>query len=750
MRCLLCGIFLFLATFPLAAAPGPFRIQISPANGMVVSGQTRQLTSTGRFLSHSGVGGNNLTNASAWKSSDPTIATVSATGLVTSIALGTVTISTSTGPFRGSTKITVIPNLSVTSLVITPANPSVPAGLTQQFTATATYSDNSTQDVTSASAWTSSDTSKATIDSSGLARTRAPGTTTISATFVGASNTAGNSTVLTVTPPLVTSIRVTPASIAIPYAGTQQFTAVGTFTDGSMLDITTTAAWSSNTPAEVGVNAAGLATGLHVGGPATISATQNSVIGIATVIAVTFSNASLNGQYAFSFQGSDNTNGPLVAAGSFQADGQGHLSNGVLDFNDRGGVIPNQSFSGTYSVGPDGRASAAITGTLGNTTFHFVLTANGDSAITQFDTSVVASGILKKQNPSAFNAGALNGPFAFSLSGFDLDALGNVLPVGAVGQFNADGGGNITSGQEDINNAGNYSGLVTLSGSYSVANNGRGLVTLNESVGITSHFVIYVISSNQALFVSLDPTPGMAGIATHQSGGLGNVTLQGNYVFSQGGITSDDGFNVDFFSYASAGIMHADGAGNISNGVMDVNDGNLGIFEALAFTGSYSATAAGRGSATLTSSHGPSNYVFYLVSPTIAYFLETDNSTVITGTAEQQTPASFSTSSLQGNFDFLLNDDLNGSTAISGQLFSDGSGNLSGTEDQNLFGGLTPNDPFSGAYSIDSTGRGTAAITDQSSNTTSNFHFYVLSGSEIRFVEIDSSSVLGGLGEKQF
>src|SRR5260370_13805815 len=195
------------------------------------------------------------------------------------------------------------------------------------------------------------------------------------------------------------------------------------FNNGLSQDITATAAWSSSNPAAVSLNASGVATGFQVGGSATITATQNAIVGRGTVTAVTFSNANLNGRYAFSFHGTDlNSGNLLVAAGSFQTDGQGNLINGLEDLVTSSfppTISSGQTFSGTYSVGPDGRGSAAITGTFGTTTFNFSLTVNGNSAITQFDQLAVASGTLKKQDPSSFHTSSLNGPFAFSVSDFD-------------------------------------------------------------------------------------------------------------------------------------------------------------------------------------------------------------------------------------------------------------------------------------------------------------------------------------------
>jgi len=68
------------------------------------------------------------------------------------------------------------------SIAVTPANQSVAAGTPQQFTATGTFSDNSTQNLTNSVTWASSDTTIATISAAGLATTlQKAGTTSISA-----------------------------------------------------------------------------------------------------------------------------------------------------------------------------------------------------------------------------------------------------------------------------------------------------------------------------------------------------------------------------------------------------------------------------------------------------------------------------------------------------------------------------------------------------------------------------------------
>src|SRR6266446_7975264 len=71
---------------------------------------------------------------------------------------------------------------TVTSMAISQGG-SVNPGATLQLKATATYSDNSSKDVTSVAMWTSSSTVKATVSAAGLVTGVAPGTVTIMATL---------------------------------------------------------------------------------------------------------------------------------------------------------------------------------------------------------------------------------------------------------------------------------------------------------------------------------------------------------------------------------------------------------------------------------------------------------------------------------------------------------------------------------------------------------------------------------------
>jgi uncharacterized protein YjdB len=89
--------------------------------------------------------------------------------------------------------------VSLVSIEVSPVNPSIAVGTTQQFKATGIYSDNSKQDLTTQVTWSSSDVAVASISntagSNGLATAIKVGSTTITATLGGISGT----TTLTVT-----------------------------------------------------------------------------------------------------------------------------------------------------------------------------------------------------------------------------------------------------------------------------------------------------------------------------------------------------------------------------------------------------------------------------------------------------------------------------------------------------------------------------------------------------------------------
>jgi hypothetical protein len=257
-------------------------VEVLPATPSVSNGLTQQFTATGLFTDNST---QDLTTQVTWGSSDGAVATVSnaigSQGLAASSAAGNTTVSATLDGVSGSTVFTVT-DATLVSIEVSPASPSMANGLTQQFTATGLFTDNSTQDLTTQVTWASSDSAVATVSnavgSNGLAATTAVGSTTMSATLDGVSG----STVFTVTDATLVSIEVLPATPSVANGLTQQFTATGLFTDNSTQDLTTQVTWASSDGAVATVSNAngsnGLATTTAIGNT-TVSATSDGVIG---------------------------------------------------------------------------------------------------------------------------------------------------------------------------------------------------------------------------------------------------------------------------------------------------------------------------------------------------------------------------------------------------------------------------------------------------------------------------------------
>src|SRR5256885_1754179 len=129
-----------------------------------------------------------------WSSSDTSVATISSVGVAAAKKKGTSTIGAAYKGVTGTTTLTVTDAVLV-SIQVTPTNPSIANGTTQQFTATGLYSDGSTQDLTATATWASGTTMVATISTTGLASAKHVGMSLVSATSGGITG----STTLTVT-----------------------------------------------------------------------------------------------------------------------------------------------------------------------------------------------------------------------------------------------------------------------------------------------------------------------------------------------------------------------------------------------------------------------------------------------------------------------------------------------------------------------------------------------------------------------
>ena len=161
-------------------------IAVSPQSLSVPKGAAQQLNAIATFSDGTQ---QNITNSATWSSASSSIATVSATGVVTAQAVGSATITVASASVSGSDTLTVSPAILV-SIAVAPANSSIVLGATEQFTSTGTFSDGSTQGLTNSTAWSSANSSLVSISPAGVAVADAVGSTTISANLNGLSGSA--------------------------------------------------------------------------------------------------------------------------------------------------------------------------------------------------------------------------------------------------------------------------------------------------------------------------------------------------------------------------------------------------------------------------------------------------------------------------------------------------------------------------------------------------------------------------------
>jgi len=256
-------------------------ISITPASATVAKSSTTSFAATGTFSDGSQA---DITKRVTWATGNSLIASInSATGVAKGVAVGETTIVASSNGITSPVAKLAVNTYTLSGLNITPATASTPQGQTTTFTATATYADGSTGNVSGSVAWASSEVGVATINTSGIASTLAQGSTNIKASINGITS---NSAALTVTAPVVTAIKVSPTTAIVAKGHTTSFTATATYSDGATSDITNQVTWASGSSIVTINKSTGVATAATVGNTV-VSASLNGVTSPTASIAVT-------------------------------------------------------------------------------------------------------------------------------------------------------------------------------------------------------------------------------------------------------------------------------------------------------------------------------------------------------------------------------------------------------------------------------------------------------------------------------
>jgi hypothetical protein len=359
---------------------------------------------------------------------------------------------------------------------------------------------------------------------------------------------------------------------------------------------------------------------------------------------------------------------------------------------------------------------------------------------------------------AGYSLSSFQGRFTFSLSGNN--ASGHFFRAGS---FIADGVGGLNSVLEDVNTSTSATSTpIFTTGSYTVGSDGRGTLKFND--GLTpANFNFVLVNGTQLQIIGVDSAETAIGQANAQDAGaflnIPLAALSGTYIFDFAGVDGSKGLS-------QVGEFSADGAGHVTNGLINVNDGgtpnqyqidgtSTSCVSPASSLSSYSVSTNGRGTLTLTTCAGGPTLTlnFYVVSRGSAKFIGTDTVKQVGGYTSTQDPnASFNAAALNGNYAFLLaGSAAGGPIATVGNFVLDGNGNItSGVLDENLNGVpsslvFQTSGTNAGKYTVTPSGQGT--LTFNTTGRTYTLVFYlgeVGSGSTAVLQETDAGITSDG------
>ncbi|MGB0036873.1 MAG: hypothetical protein WBP79_15495 [Candidatus Acidiferrales bacterium] len=502
------------------------------------------------------------------------------------------------------------------------------------------------------------------------------------------------------------------------------------------------------------------------GASVTITATDGPNVGLATA-QIVYSDASLQGPFAFSYTGND-AGGFQAVSGSFVSDGAGHIVSGVEDIESLAtGVSTHVQISGTYLVKTDGRTTAMINPGLQTTaTWQFALTTNQHAVLIRFDRNSTGSGVIDQQDLSDLtnSPSVISGPYVFKASGADT----NFKPLAIAGKFVADSPGGISPTDTilDVNENGvTTTEDRTLHGSYEFdslfPDTGRGTLTLTSTATGQRQYAFYLVDKSRLHFVEIDRNAFLAGDLSSAPAGNSFTTsslASGNYAFTLGGASSSA-------AYAQGGVFSSSGSGMISGGAVDTNNGGTVQLNSAVSSCAYSVdNATGRIDLVLglggTCTPGPTagEFAAYPTADGRLFMLELASGPITTGVAyPQQTIAALLPGSFSANIagqGIFHNSPASYQQDIEGEFTVSGADVTAGNLDIDNFNAAIQSDPLEPSANPLSApaanGRGTVQINVTNPTAVYNLVYYLIDANRALLFDQDTTTITIGIVERQF
>jgi len=570
-------------------------------------------------------------------------------------------------------------------------------------------------------------------------------TVTITATSKAFATESATSTI-TVTPPQ--PLKVTAATLADGVVGITYSAGTTLQATGGIAPYTWTLAPGSG-PLPTGL--ALLANGTISGSPTatgTFAFTAKVTDSEATPMTATgaFTIAVTNqmvGNYAFEFSGF-NSGGSVVVAGSFTADGLGHITNGVEDLNTiLGPPQPNQTlrtFTGTYTLENDNRGQIIFSSLTGSPTYDFAIDANGlHGRIVEFDTTtgIRGSGEFAQQNTSTCASTTLSGTGTLGTS-FVIGVAGSTGsftgitpgPIALAGRFTAEppaalgAPGTIETGEVDVNAPQQViTQDQTFSGTFQTTSQAaRCTMSVSQTLGSMT-FSVYPVSSvagtlTEAYVVETDTVSATTPYLT-----VGKLIEQFGYPFTQtnlsfsapsiGGLSGSviPTGDTAYFPFVAVAALTPTGGGGFTMPLVENLAGTVSSYQGSNVVSATLNTgdSFGRVDTNLVLPVAP---VFYVIGPNQAFCILENTNAPVLGLFEPQskgTATSFSAGLVAGALvagtsapTMSATRDFSGVNTLAATTTT--TGTISGTQDTSTSGANTAGQAVTGTFALGATG----------------------------------------------
>ena len=442
---------------------GPDHLEMDAVSASLAVGESMALSAT--FRDHTGAvmddGG--IANAVTWSSSDPAHVTVRGDGAratLTAVTAGSATISATSDGLTATAAVTVRAAAELVTIDVAPGAADIAIAGNRAFTASGTFSDGTTLDITASVAWSSSDPDVATISAGGLATGVAAGSAVITAQQGAVTGATTAQVVAAAVGPWIAAAGFTgrPCHDAVKFSMASDRVYVCTTATGLVKGTVASDLSISFAPVDLGAGAlAGLAVATHPQNPTTVmymtapSGTANNWFrsndGVAfTPFSLLDSAGSGRSLYAGRFQmgglgnvlgswdpGSSGTPQATVLAGNFQGS-TGPSPRAVGNATGTVRAIAGSSATNLYvAVLGETPAGAPATGGVFRSTDSAVTWIETDTGIAAADRDRIATVTIDPTTPATLYAGVRGGARVYKTTnaGTTWTASGTGIPSDA-------------------------------------------------------------------------------------------------------------------------------------------------------------------------------------------------------------------------------------------------------------------------------------------------------------------------------